>query len=174
MSTYSANAGLDALAQARQARGQHALSVQWGHWANLGLSEGAIARRNAEELERLGVGAISIEQGRSLFAWLLARPEAVLSVLPVDWQTFRRARRNRDWPLFRLVAGSDQQAGASGVSFRERVRAATPVARRALIESIVREALGAVLRMPAKQLDGRRSFGGAGIDSLMALEFAIG
>ena len=170
MSNYSAaNAGLDALAQARRARGQHALSVQWGHWANLGLSEGAIARRNAEELERVGVGAISIEQGRALFGWLLGRPEPVIAILPVDWQTFRRARKNRDWPLFRLVAGHDDDA-TSGASFRERLGAASPLARRSLIEGIVREALGAVLRLPAKQLDGRRAFGSSGLDSLMALE----
>ncbi|MEO8900000.1 MAG: beta-ketoacyl reductase, partial [Polyangiaceae bacterium] len=174
MSNYSAaNAGLDAVAQARRARGQHALSIQWGHWTNIGLSEGVIAERNAEELERVGVGSMSVAQGTALFASLLARPEAVIAVLPIAWAKFRSARRGRDWPLFRVAAGSDADADADAAagSFAERARAATPVARRALIERVIREALGVVLHRPAKQLDARRSFGSVGLDSLMALEF---
>ncbi len=170
MSNYSAaNAGLDAVAEARRARGQHALSIQWGHWTNIGLSEGAIAERNAQELERVGVGSLSAPQGTSLFAVLIARAEPVIAVLPIDWAKFRQARRGRDWPLFRVAAGTETDA--VGGSFAERARVASPMARRALLESVVREALGAVLHRPAKALDARRSFGSVGLDSLMALEF---
>ncbi|MEP7049211.1 MAG: type I polyketide synthase [Pseudomonadota bacterium] len=169
MSNYAAaNAGLDALAQARRARGQHALSIQWGYWANIGLSEGALAERNAEDLARVGVGAMSGAQGSAVFLALLSRPEAVLAVLPIDWAKFRQARRGRDWPLFRVAAGTD--SASSNDSFAERARGASVLARRALIEAMVREALGAVLHRPAKQLDARRSFGSVGLDSLMALE----
>jgi len=170
MSNYAAaNAGLDALAQARRARGQHALSVQWGHWTNIGLSEGAIALRNGEELERVGVGSMSVDQGTKLFSWLIARPEAVVATLPVDWAMFRHARRGRDWPLFRAAAGSNDDDARS--SLAARLQAASSLERRGLLEGLVRDALGAVLRRPGKQFDARRSFGSAGLDSLMALEF---
>ncbi|MET0791815.1 MAG: type I polyketide synthase [Polyangiaceae bacterium] len=171
MSNYAAaNAGLDALARARRARGEHALSIQWGHWTNIGLSEGAIAIRNGEELERVGVGSLSVAQGTSLFAWLLAQAEPVIATLPIDWAKFRQARRGRDWPLFRVAAGSadDDQARTS---LAERLQTASPLERRSLLESVIREALGAVLRRPGKEFDARRSFGSAGLDSLMALEF---
>jgi myxalamid-type polyketide synthase MxaE and MxaD len=174
MSNYAAaNAGLDALAQARRARGQQALSIQWGPWANIGLWEGAIAARNGAELERSGVGALSAEQGAALFAAVIGRPEPVIAVLPIDWSAFRRARPGRDWPLFRAVsqAGVGVDAAPSTGEFTERHRAASPTARRALIESVIRDVLGAVIRRPASQLDSRRSFGSMGLDSLMALEF---
>jgi len=172
MANYAAaNAGLDALAEARRARGQHALSVQWGHWGNIGLLEGALAARSAHELERAGVTSMSIEQGISIFKWVLNRPESVIAALPIDWQVFRTVRRGRSSPLFRAVSGMDAGAGGDGRGSAERIRAASPVERRTLIEGIVKEALGTVLRRPPAQLDMRRSFGSSGLDSLMALEF---
>ena len=171
MANYAAaNAGLDVLAQVRRARGQHALSIQWGPWENIGLLDGA--RHASDELARSGVGVIDGDHGSAVFAALLASPEPVVTVMPIDWLTFRRARSGRDWPLFRIVAGSDSEPGTShGEDFGERVRTTSPVARRAVVDGVVRQALVAVIRGTTSQLDPQRSFGSMGLDSLMALEF---
>jgi myxalamid-type polyketide synthase MxaE and MxaD len=169
MSNYSAaNAGLDALAARRRARGQHALSIQWGPWAGIGLHESAISARSSQEMERTGVGSIPVDSGTALFAALLARQEPVITVLPVDWATYRNARAGRDWSLFRALSGTSATSPTGG--FTERVRSAPPATRRSLVDGVVREALAAVIRRPANQLDSRRSFGSMGLDSLMALE----
>ena len=69
MANYSAaNAGLDAVAERRRARGQHAVSIQWGPWAGVGLHEAVISERSTQEMKRTGVGSIAIETGTSLFA----------------------------------------------------------------------------------------------------------
>ena len=170
MANYSAaNAGLDAVAERRRARGQHAVSIQWGPWAGVGLHEAVIAERSTQEMERTGVGSIAIETGTSLFAAIVGRPEPVITVLPIDWPTYRRARSGRDWPLFRAL--SEAEVTAPLGSFAARASSASPATRRPLFEGVVREVLAAVIRRPSNQLSSRRSFGSMGLDSLMALEF---
>jgi myxalamid-type polyketide synthase MxaE and MxaD len=169
----AANAGLDALARDRRARGRHALSIAWGVWADTGLVRDDTGARNVEELGRQGIQAFSADQGVALFAWLLRRDEPMITVLPATWSVFRRARAGRTLPLFRHqlegIADSDGREPSNALAAR--VRGATsPLERRQLIDGAVRDAAARVLRLPATRLDARRPLGSVGLDSLMALE----
>jgi myxalamid-type polyketide synthase MxaE and MxaD len=171
MANYAAaNAGLDALAQARRNRGQHALSIQWGAWANVGLHTLDSAARTLADLERYGLRTFTAEEGRECFGPLLGFADPVVAVLPIDWATFRQAGPMRDSALFRDAPGAGENLSLLADGALERLREASPVERRTILERIVRETLGAVLRLPAAQLDARRPFGSLGLDSLMALE----
>jgi len=169
VSYAAANAGLDGLAQARLARGAHALSVQWGPWADTGLYERAVSASSIEDLAREGVGALTVEQATLLLRSLLAQPAPVMAALPIDWAAFCRGGRRHTEALYRSAVG-DGALAHHAVDMIDRLLAATPADRRAAIEGLVRETVGGVLRLPAKELDLRRPFGLMGLDSLMALE----
>jgi acyl transferase domain-containing protein len=167
----AANAGLDALVQARRARGQHALAIQWGPWTDVGMWQGSTGDRSMQALAREGVRSFSAAEGVAFLAPLLSASEPVVAVVPVDWRAFAAARRGRPSPLFQHLVDAvapEEQAAAS--SLPTQLREASPLARRALVDTLVRTTLGAVLRRPAEGIDATRPFGTMGLDSLMALD----
>jgi phthiocerol/phenolphthiocerol synthesis type-I polyketide synthase B len=173
MSNYAAaNAGLDALATARRARGQHAVSIQWGPWENLGLYRDATEVGATSDLAREGVAAFSANEGTRLLTPIVSANQPVVAVLPIDWAKFADARRGREPFLFREMLDSSRAETnvLTTDSVRARFAGMTDGARRGLLETIVRGALSGVLRRPAEQLDLTRPFGTMGLDSLMGLE----
>jgi acyl carrier protein len=167
----TANAGLDALAADRRARGAHGLSVQWGGWHGTGVHAGEAVERSMDELRRQGIDGFTPAQAVRLFDWLAAFDGASVMVMPIDWQTFFTARTGHELPLFRersVVATGGLGAAAE---FAATLAAApTPQHRRRLMESTVRDTAARVLRIPAQKLDPGRPLGSMGLDSLMAIE----
>ncbi|MDZ4359682.1 MAG: beta-ketoacyl reductase, partial [Variovorax sp.] len=166
----AANAGLDALALDRRARGLSALSIAWGVWAGTGLVRDEAGQRNVAEMNRQGIQAFSAERGLALFDWLSGGADATLAVLPVDWAQFRRARAGRRDTLFReLLAGASAEP-VSGAALGDQLLAAAPAERRQLMESVVKDAVGKVLKIAPARLDPRKALGAMGLNSLMAME----
>jgi phthiocerol/phenolphthiocerol synthesis type-I polyketide synthase B len=172
MSNYaSANAGLDAIAAARRARGVHGLCIQWGPWLSTGMHAGELAERNTAELERQGIQPLTAADGVSLYEWLTGFPGSAVSVMPVDWTTFRSARGGRERRLFAERVGDAGQGGGEGDAFAARLAATDSVhLRRQMLESAVRDTAARVLRVSPRRLDSRRPLGTMGLDSLMAIE----
>ncbi|MFN7984380.1 MAG: type I polyketide synthase [Vicinamibacterales bacterium] len=163
----AANAGLDALAQDRRARGLPATSIAWGVWAGTGLLAGSAGERISSNLARQGVRGFSPEQGGRLFGWLAGRPEIATAVLHIDWAAFRKARIGRGLPLYKhLVA--DALRNSAGLA--ERLASATPAERSSLLAVAVRENVAKVLKVAPARIDARRAFGTMGLTSLLALE----
>ncbi|MEV5354484.1 amino acid adenylation domain-containing protein [Streptomyces sp. NPDC052693] len=167
--TYAAaNAFLDGLASYRRGQGLPAVSVQWGSWADTGMS--ARAGVNAK-LEARGEGVVPVADGLAALGRLLtARPEgAALAVLPADWQRFA----DRDTPALRGLLAAMPGAGrrqAPGGGLRGTLDAASGSARRELLLSHVREQVGRVLGESAERAaDGQDVFA-RGLDSLTAIE----
>lgn len=164
----AANAGLDALAHDRRARGLPALSIEWGVWTNTGLVRGEAGERNVAEMARQGIGAFSPERGTKLFTWLLGREtSAAVAVLPLDYAVFARARAER--PLFRDLVRLD--AGhAPEHELRSRLESASMAERKKLVEGVVRQALGKVLKVAPECLDAKKALGTMGLGSLLSME----
>jgi myxalamid-type polyketide synthase MxaE and MxaD len=164
----AANAGLDALALDRRARGLPANSIAWGVWAGTGLVRDEAGQRNVAEMNRQGVQAFSPEQGLALFEWLAGGDDAALAVLPLDLPRFRAARAGRRDTLFLDLFGQlpapaqDGPADAAGQP--------APVRQRQQIESLVKAAVGQVLKVAPARLDPRKALGAMGLNSLMAME----
>lgn len=168
----AANAGLDALALDRQARGLPANSIAWGVWADTGLVRDEAGQRNVAEMNRQGIQAFSPEQGLALFEWLAGGADAALAVLPLDLPRFRAARAGRRDTLFLDLFGQlpapDQDGPADGPAAA--AGQPVPVRQRQQIEALVKAAVGQVLKVAPARLDPRKALGAMGLNSLMAME----
>lgn len=172
MANYAAaNAGLDALASDRRARGLHGLSIQWGPWEDTGLHAGEVARQQTAELLRQGVQTFSAAQGQAVFGALAGRTDASVTVMPADWAMFQTARRGRDLRLYADLVPSAGADAADGLRLSERLAAlGHPGERRKLLEPSVRDAVGRVLKLAPARLDPRKPLGSMGLSSLLAME----
>ena len=146
------------------------MSIGWGVWENTGLVKGAAGERNVTELARQGIRTFSPERGSKLFAWLCGCSDPSVAVLPIDWATFRRARKGRDFALFRGLLAYSPDASAQNLELNGRLAAAGLAERRQLLDGVVRDAVGAVLKIAPSRLDPRKVLGTMGLNSLMAME----
>ncbi|NIM40823.1 MAG: SDR family NAD(P)-dependent oxidoreductase [Hydrogenophaga sp.] len=162
----AANAGLDALALDRRARGLPAISIAWGVWADTGLVHDEAGQRNVAEMNRQGIAAFAPARGLALFHALIASDETTPVVLPIDWARFAQARAGRRSPLFTELQPDAAALPASGEALAE----ATPAQRRQALEAVVKEAVGKVLKVAPARLDPRKALGAMGLNSLMAME----
>ena len=117
MASYAAaNAGLDALAHDRRARGLHGLSIQSGAWMDTGMHSGASAETNMRQLHDIGIRGFTPPQGVAVFSALAGRAEACITVMPIDWAMFAASRRGRDLQLFEGHASVEAPARAGRAS----------------------------------------------------------
>jgi myxalamid-type polyketide synthase MxaE and MxaD len=164
----AANAGLDALAADRCARGLRATSIAWAAWDGCGLAGGEAGAGVARELARQGIGGLPPERGRALFAELCGSREPLLAVLPIAWPELRRARAGRGEPLYRDLAAA--AAPGDGPDLRRQLAAAPAGERRRLVESAVRDAVARVLKLAPARVEARKPLGALGLGSLLAME----
>ncbi|SFY22019.1 amino acid adenylation domain-containing protein [Burkholderia sp. NFPP32] len=158
----AANRFLDALAHHRRSRGLPALSVNWGPWA-----QGGMTFPEAEALlRRVGIRSLAADRALDVLDHLPAVPQ--VAVVDIDLALFQGSYEARGPKPFLdrvRVGGSPPSAPAmpalSGASPRER--------KRLLADSIDR-AVAQVLGYGAGTLDRDLGFFEMGMDSLMALD----
>ncbi|NEA49583.1 SDR family NAD(P)-dependent oxidoreductase, partial [Streptomyces sp. SID10815] len=173
----AANAYLDALAQARRARGLHALALAWGTWSGGGMA----ATGSAEEsLRRTGLLPMEPELAVSALARALGGDDTAVVVADIEWDTFApvlTAARRR--PLIDDLAearaaldGADTSARDDGGNvWRTRLSGATSAERSRVLLDLVRSEVAATLGHTS--LDGvspQASFRSLGVDSLTAVQ----
>lgn len=171
----SANAALDAFAEARRRGGLPALSVQWGPFSDLGLA--AEDTRRGARLEERGMGSFPAEEAWPALTRMMDRGEPVTGYVPLDLRQWFDAYPDTaacgSWQVLRdaATAGEDPHAsGASGGEFLARLAQAPDGERPGLVEAKVRELAARVLRLDVGGVGQQASFKGLGLDSLMSLE----
>ncbi|MEU5987411.1 SDR family NAD(P)-dependent oxidoreductase [Spirillospora sp. NPDC047418] len=166
------NAYLDALAEARRARGLPALSVQWGPFTGIGLA--AAGEERGARLEERGMGGISVAEAWPALAGMLGRDEPVIGYVPLDprrwFDAYPDTAALPSWERLRAAVRTGADAGTAGGEFRALVRDAAPEARAELVEAKLRELAARVLRTEPDRLEPRTPFKALGLDSLMSLE----
>ena len=169
----AANAFLDALAHQRRARGQQALSINWGAWSDLGFANTDGGKRLASLLALQGVRPLAPSEALRVLGKLLGQSPPQIVAVPVDWQRYRQfhAAGTDALLLSELAAGSADTAPAGSVGgTRAAILAAEPTERRQLLQSYVCERVALVLGTSATALDPQQPLSNLGLDSLMAVE----
>jgi myxalamid-type polyketide synthase MxaE and MxaD len=119
---------------------------------------------------RLGIQTIPTGRAAALFGRLCGGSAAAVAVMPADWAQFQQVRSGRPGLLFRALLDGLPALASEPSNLRSQLEAADPVERRRILEPIIRSAVGHVLKIAPTRLDGRKSLGNTGLNSLMAIE----
>ncbi|MBC7910628.1 MAG: SDR family NAD(P)-dependent oxidoreductase [Pyrinomonadaceae bacterium] len=172
----AANQFLDSLAYYRRQTGRHALSINWGPWSGVGMSAKA---HETQLLTMLGFRLLAPDRAIQLMEALLAADETRAVVADIDWPRFQSFVEFSSSPaLFAQVSEqpSDDKsvANAGGNQEADRIRAASPAEARARLVTLVRQHLSNILLLnPVQEVDVHQRFNLMGMDSLMAISFAL-
>src|SRR5262249_17551396 len=139
----------------RRARGQPALSIDWGAFSEIGMA--AAQENRGARLSSRGTRSLTPDEGLSALERLLEGGRAQVGVVPLDvrqWMEFYPAAASSRM-LSRLEA--EQRAGTSRPSGDQdllgRLAAAEPVERAALLLDVLRALASQVLRIPEGKLE---------------------
>ena len=153
----AANAFLDAFAFVRRARGLPALSVNFGPFAQLGMTA-RLSARDGERLSALGLRAMQKDSALAALAGALdpEQPSPEVAIL------------HGEWPRARLSEAADESS-----LLLDRLQSARGAERRDIVRRFVQEQSALVLgHAEAGQLDPRVPLRNFGLDSLMALSLS--
>ncbi|GGR82862.1 hypothetical protein GCM10010269_22480 [Streptomyces humidus] len=170
----AANAYLDGLVEHRRGLGLPGASIAWGLWARESAMTGHMSENDRGRLDRMGLGAISDEQGVALFDAALGLHRPVVVAAPIDVARLRESGQQ----VPEILSGLDP-AGAvrrrvvasAAASHADRLVELPPRQRRKELLELVREAAAVVLgHSTAAAVDGDSAFKELGFDSLTAVE----
>jgi NAD(P)-dependent dehydrogenase (short-subunit alcohol dehydrogenase family) len=168
----AANAYLDALAQARRARGQAGTSVAWGAWEGGGMVDADAATH----LQRHGVRGMPAQQAITALQQVLDHDEAALVVARVDWQRFAELYNlSRPRPLLNEIAEATAEPAAEADSgdttLADRLATLTePERDRELLQVVRTYAAGTLGHPTTDAVRASRPFRELGFDSLTAVD----
>jgi acyl transferase domain-containing protein/NADPH:quinone reductase-like Zn-dependent oxidoreductase/NADP-dependent 3-hydroxy acid dehydrogenase YdfG/acyl carrier protein len=172
----AANAGLDALATHRRAKGLPALSVNWGPWGGSGMAAG-LADADIQRMTAAGIAVLDEAPAWRAMDELLERGEAQALVMPIDWSRFVARFGGRYVPsLFRGVqrtAATPASKGAhvAGSQLVRTISALPAQERRAALSQYLQTRVAITLGRPgATDIPLTRGFFSLGMDSLTSLE----
>ncbi|WP_394839061.1 SDR family NAD(P)-dependent oxidoreductase [Pendulispora rubella] len=170
----AANAFLDALAHDRRARGLHALSLDWGHWATKSALTAHLTDADLQRMARGGARSLSAEESLALLDAALAQPDAAIA--PVRFDLAAIGRSSAVPSLFRglvrtKAARLRANNGTSASSLQQRLGALGVEEREGALLEMVRTEVTTVLGLGSREaLEPNRPLQELGLDSLMALE----
>ncbi|MET0237507.1 MAG: SDR family NAD(P)-dependent oxidoreductase [Kibdelosporangium sp.] len=171
----AANVFLDALAQHRRAARLPATAMAFGMWAvNTGLG-GELTDADLDRMRRLGLPALTAEEGVALFDAAMRTDEAMLAPLRIDPIVLQS--RGDDIPpllrgLVRAPARRTVRAGApSGNDLAAKLAGMTGTERdRALLEMVTTQVAAVLGHASGAAIGPDRAFKELGFDSLAAVE----
>jgi len=168
----AANCFVDALAHLRRARGQPALSVDWGSWSEVGMAAG-IGEAHRRRWAAMGLRMIAPTEGVAMLKQMLAAAASPqVAAMPLV-----RTRLPRNLGPFyeELVQAAPARSAAAPASapadILPRLAQAPVDDRLALLVGYLSDQIVRVLALPAtRAVDPQRSLMDMGMDSLMAME----
>ena len=169
----AANAGLDALASHRVARGLRAISVNWGPWAEIGMA--AARDDRGRRLEARGLAGLAPSAALDAFERVLATAPTQITIVHLDARAYAEAfpAAASNILLSDLIRSDSVEMPHEEEprSLKAALLALGPGRRRVeLLRGFVREQVGKVLRQAASRLENDKPFLSLGLDSLMGLE----
>jgi mycoketide-CoA synthase len=170
----AANAFLDALAAHRWSLGLNGTSIAWGLWERASEMTGHLQELDRRRISRVGMHALSDEQGLALLDDALATGEALIVSARLDVRALRAQAGVGALPalLRDLIRVRSRDSAGSSHRSLARLLAQTALDERApLVLDLVRTETARVLgyRTP-DAVDVQRSFKSLGFDSLAGVE----
>jgi myxalamid-type polyketide synthase MxaE and MxaD len=156
----AANAGLEALALDRRARGLGAVAIAWGQWRAGMLADESGQAIITEQAQR-GVGSFTTELGADLVSWAADQPHPVIAIAPIDWQAYGIARAGRNEPFLRELKRPAADMPGDQIFTSPQVED---------VSAVVRESVARTLQFSIEEIDPTKEFGAMGLTSLLALE----
>ncbi|WP_280923532.1 type I polyketide synthase, partial [Streptomyces palmae] len=171
----AANAFLDALAEHRRAHGLTATSLAWGWWAERSEMTSGLGDADRQRMTRLGVRALTSEQGMALFDAAVNRAEPALTAVRMDIGVLRTAGSAVPALLSDLAQRPDRHAAHLDPAESDTVLprlAGLPEAEREqlLVRTVCAQAASVLGHARAEDVDEARAFKELGFDSLTGLE----
>ncbi|MEM9217717.1 MAG: SDR family NAD(P)-dependent oxidoreductase, partial [Cyanobacteria bacterium P01_F01_bin.150] len=164
-SSYAmANAFLNGLAQHRRAQGICATSINWGPWADAGMTNDATVRAN---LARQGLTPLQPQDAHDAMAQILAADTSNGVVLDVNWNRMGRYLGDVRPPLLSQLL--PQASFIHGSELLQQLQNALPIERAALLLRHLQRELQQILGL-TQPPNPDIGFFDLGMDSLMAVE----
>jgi polyketide synthase 12/epothilone polyketide synthase D len=164
----AANAFLDGLAEYRHALGLPALAAGWGPLAAVG----EVDRRQwlAALFQTFGFSLLQPEDAVRSLAVLLELGAPAATVMDLDWN--KRFQESHVPPRFSRFVSVDA-VGQQTVPIAQRIAAADPENRPALLADEISRAVAAALGSGSRAVDRDLPLTSLGLDSLLAVELSI-
>lgn len=171
----AANAGLESLAGLRRRQGLPAISIGWGPIADSGYLTRNTAVRDALE-QRLGRPPLTTRQALDTLGRILAAggPNDTLAAANFEWPTLARllapATRFAALDAARVMSTDDQNDS----DFRSMVTGKSGAEIHQLVSQQVAREVSAILGVSEERIGHEQALHDLGLDSLMAVELAMG
>ena len=173
----AANAFLDAFSAFRRSRGLPSVTVSWGALGEIGyVAQHDVIR---DYIARLGLELMAPREALDCLERALTSDCSHVVATRSDWRLLGNWNRMVDASRSKLERARTDESTASSVDTSEatiidRLRAAEPPVRIALLQSHVLEKVARILGTTAAKLDAERGLTDMGLDSLMAVELTTG
>ncbi len=176
----AANGYLEGLARRRRRAGLPALAVAWGAIEDVGV----LARTNTTRdalASRVGIKGLLAQDALKHLGLVLGSfsPEvddAVVAIAPITWSAARQHVPLVQAPAYRKLIGQDDTANSETekLDVAKLLANTTPEEARALVGNLIVEEIARVLRLPREDVARTVPLSEIGLDSLMAVEVALG
>jgi phthiocerol/phenolphthiocerol synthesis type-I polyketide synthase C len=168
----AANAAMDSLVTARRRRGLAGLSVQWGPFAEIGLA--AEDDNRGSRLSERGMGSFTVDEAWPALLELLDSRAEVVGYLPLNlrqwFEAYPETAAQPSWSTLRQASLTGETTASGTNDFVASLQNSPEPERLELVQAMVNQLVGRVLRLDPKTVDHETPFKALGLDSLMGLE----
>ena len=175
----AANGYLEGLARRRRASGLPALAVCWGAIEDVGVLAQSETMREALA-SRVGIKGMLAQDALRLMGEALSAPpsidDAVVTIAPMNWSAARQHLPVLRGPSYaKLTSGGEAKASeGSKIDVAALVAKNKPEEARKIVGGLIVEEIARVLRLPREDIAKTTALAEIGLDSLMAVELALG
>lgn len=169
----AANAALEGLAQHRHSQGLPALAIGWGPIADAGY----LTRNEAVKdslAQRLGKAPLTASEALNQLDWLLKAKVPQITIANFDWTSLVRVLPSANSPRFTELNRTQATASHSADDIQLLLQGKTPEEAEELIRVLIAEEVSRILSIAADRIEPTKSLHDLGMDSLMAVELALG
>ncbi|MDF5729096.1 MAG: type I polyketide synthase [Rhizonema sp. PD38] len=173
----AANTFLDSLAHHRKLLGLPGLSINWGWWSNVGMTDIVDNRRGFAQLIAQGVEPIKSQQMLEIFEQLVQEDSPQVGVIHINWSKFLEQFRLGGYPtlITELVPKVQklelsEQKATQLPQILDQLKTASTEKRQSLLIIYLQEQIAKALGMSALGLNIDDPLNQMGLDSLMVIE----